>query len=38
MRIIAGEARGRRLFVPKVRGLRPTTDLVREALFQILTN
>lgn len=38
MRIIGGEARGRRLFAPSVQGLRPTADLVREALFQILTN
>ena len=38
MRIIAGEAKGRRLFVPKMHGLRPTSDLVREAIFQILTN
>jgi 16S rRNA (guanine(966)-N(2))-methyltransferase RsmD len=38
MRIIGGEARGRRLFAPRMQGLRPTADLVREALFQILTN
>jgi 16S rRNA (guanine966-N2)-methyltransferase len=34
-RIIAGVARGRRLVVPP-RGVRPTTDRVREALFNIL--
>ena len=38
MRIIAGQARGRRLVSPpKKRGLRPTTDRVREALFGILS-
>ena len=35
-RIIAGAARGRRLVVPP-RGTRPTTDRVRESLFNILT-
>lgn len=35
-RIIAGAARGRRLIVPP-RGTRPTTDRVRESLFNILT-
>ena len=34
-RIVAGEARGRRLAVPP-RGTRPTTDRVREALFNVL--
>ncbi len=37
MRVTGGVARGRRLPGPKGRLLRPTTDLVREALFQILT-
>lgn len=38
MRIIGGQARGRRLATPpRARGLRPTTDRVREALFGILT-
>ncbi len=36
MRIIAGTARGRRLKGPKGPGLRPTSDQVREALFNIL--
>lgn len=36
MRITGGQARGRRLIGPKGRSLRPTSDLVREALFQIL--
>ncbi|WP_205877176.1 16S rRNA (guanine(966)-N(2))-methyltransferase RsmD [Mycobacterium camsae] len=35
-RIIGGAARGRRLTVPP-RGTRPTTDRVRESLFNILT-
>ena len=37
MRIIAGELRGRRLVAPKGSGTRPTTDRIREALFQHLT-
>lgn len=36
MRIIAGIAKGRKLVVPKGRGVRPTADRVREALFSIL--
>lgn len=39
MRIIAGRARGRRLFAPGSRGgaaIRPTADRAREALFNIL--
>ncbi|WP_020107257.1 16S rRNA (guanine(966)-N(2))-methyltransferase RsmD [Nocardia sp. 348MFTsu5.1] len=36
-RIIAGSARGRRLAVPAA-GTRPTTDQVRESVFNILTN
>lgn len=35
MRITAGKYRNRRLFVPQT-GLRPTTDMVRQALFNIL--
>lgn len=38
MRIIAGKARGCRLFLPKGIAIRPTTDRVREALFNILAN
>lgn len=38
MRIIAGKYRGRRLKVPSTKFTRPTTDKVREALFNILTN
>ena len=36
MRIIAGAARGRPLKGPKGPGLRPTSDRVRESLFNIL--
>ncbi|KYH32497.1 16S rRNA (guanine(966)-N(2))-methyltransferase RsmD [Neomoorella mulderi] len=36
LRIIAGQARGRRLRTPKGRATRPTSDRVREALFNIL--
>jgi 16S rRNA (guanine966-N2)-methyltransferase len=33
MRIIAGQARGRRLRAPDTKGTRPVTDRVREAVF-----
>jgi len=36
VRIIGGRWRGRRLFVPEVAGLRPTSDRVRETLFNWL--
>ena len=36
MRVIAGEARGARLTVPKGPNVRPTLDRVRESLFNIL--
>ncbi|MBU2489901.1 MAG: 16S rRNA (guanine(966)-N(2))-methyltransferase RsmD [Proteobacteria bacterium] len=36
MRIIAGEHRGRKLFSPPDRSIRPTGDKVREAIFSIL--
>ena len=36
MRIIAGKAKGRLLVAPKARFLRPTTDRVKESLFNIL--
>lgn len=38
MRIIAGEARGRRLFAPEGSDTRPTADRVRESLFNILSS
>jgi 16S rRNA (guanine966-N2)-methyltransferase len=37
MRIISGSAGGRRLHTPKDRRIRPTSDRVKEALFNILT-
>lgn len=36
MRIIAGEFKGRRLSAPKWEGLRPTSDKLRETLFNVL--
>ncbi|MDN5344322.1 MAG: hypothetical protein PWQ18_433 [Clostridia bacterium] len=36
LRIIAGQARGRRLRTPRGQTTRPTSDRVREALFNIL--
>jgi 16S rRNA (guanine966-N2)-methyltransferase len=36
VRIIAGAAKGRRLFSPKGSRIRPTSDKVKEALFNIL--
>lgn len=36
MRIVGGEARGRRLKAPEGQGTRPTADRVRETLFNIL--
>lgn len=36
MRIIAGSLKGRKLFTPKDRSIRPTSDRVRENLFNIL--
>ena len=38
MRIIAGEFKGRRLKAPKWEGLRPTSDKLRETLFNILAS
>ncbi len=37
MRVIAGEAKGRRLVVPEGSGTRAATDRIRETLFGILT-
>ena len=37
LRIIGGEWRGRKLAFPDIEGLRPTTDRVRETLFNWLT-
>ena len=38
MRIIAGTLRGRRLQGPPARGVRPTSDRLRETVFNILRN
>lgn len=38
MRIVAGKFRGRRLFTPKGDRIRPTTDRVREAIFNIIAS
>jgi 16S rRNA (guanine966-N2)-methyltransferase len=38
MRVIAGEARGRKLLAPKSMRVRPTADRVKEALFSKLTS
>lgn len=36
MRIIAGDAKGRRIITPTGRNIRPTADRVKESLFNIL--
>jgi 16S rRNA (guanine966-N2)-methyltransferase len=36
LRVIAGEAKGRKLVAPDVPGLRPTSDRVRESMFDVL--
>ena len=38
MRIISGKYRGRHIQAPKSLNLRPTTDLAKESLFNILNN
>ncbi|AKL95523.1 RNA methyltransferase, RsmD family [Clostridium aceticum] len=38
MRVIAGEARGLRLFTPKDLQIRPTSDRVKESIFNIVQN
>ncbi len=38
MRVIAGRWRGRKLYAPAGRGTRPTTDRVREAIFDVLAS
>ncbi len=38
MRVITGTARGRKLVTPQGKEVRPTTDMVKEAIFSILTN
>jgi len=36
MRITAGTAKGHKLITPKFKGVRPTTEMVKEALFNVL--
>jgi 16S rRNA (guanine966-N2)-methyltransferase len=36
MRIIGGEARGRRLYIPRPSAVRPTSDRIKEACFNII--
>jgi 16S rRNA (guanine(966)-N(2))-methyltransferase RsmD len=36
MRVIAGTAKGRKLFTPRGKSIRPTPDRVREAIFSVL--
>ncbi len=38
MRIISGKYKGRRLIAPKKLPVRPTTDMAKEGLFNILNN
>ncbi|MEO9511778.1 MAG: RsmD family RNA methyltransferase [Flavobacteriaceae bacterium] len=38
MRIISGKFKGKRLIAPKKLPVRPTTDMAKEALFNILNN
>ncbi len=36
MRVITGSARGRKLMLPKQDGIRPTSDMVKEAIFSTI--
>ena len=38
MRVVGGTLKGRRLHAPKSDAIRPTTDRIREALFNVLTH
>ena len=38
MRIVSGKYKGRRIFPPKNLPVRPTTDMSKEALFNVLNN
>ena len=38
MRIISGKFKGKRLVAPKKLPVRPTTDMAKESLFNILNN
>ncbi len=37
MRITGGALRGRRIIVPDLKAVRPTTDMVRQAIFNVLS-
>ena len=36
MRIISGELKGKKIFLPKDKNTRPLRDLVKESLFNLL--
>jgi len=38
MRIISGKHKSKRIFAPKKLPVRPTTDMAKKALFNILNN
>jgi 16S rRNA (guanine966-N2)-methyltransferase len=38
MRVVAGRLRGRALLTPKTQAIRPTSDRLREALFNVLSH
>ena len=38
MRIITGEYRGRKLEAPRGMDVRPTSDMIKEAMFNVLMN
>lgn len=38
MRVISGEARGRKFLAPNIDTVRPTSDRVREAIFDVLSH
>ncbi|MBL1240633.1 MAG: RsmD family RNA methyltransferase, partial [OCS116 cluster bacterium] len=38
MRIVGGSLKGKNLFTPKDNAVRPTSDRVRESLFNILAH
>ena len=38
MRIVSGKYKGRRITAPKKLPIRPTTDMAKESLFNILNN
>ncbi|MCX7954351.1 MAG: 16S rRNA (guanine(966)-N(2))-methyltransferase RsmD [Bacteroidales bacterium] len=38
MRIISGKFKGKKLYVPNLKELRPTTDFAKKGLFDILSN